>query len=145
MIKIDIYSNDFIDILCPFNIESLWDIIAKIKDERPKIKYEPLKKNVLNIVAYLLDEKLIFLIDHITNDKKFIKSDLSNQEVMKMIDIKWESNIEFGELYTLAWFKFEDWYRNALVKKGLTYTTNWKNFVKNEIGDLKEWININKP
>ena len=45
----------------------------------------------------------------------------------------------------MVMFKHKDWYVDALEKKGLTSTTDWKTFVKEKIGDLEKWIEDNRP
>jgi len=141
----NIFSSKNLILFSPFSIECLWHIIAKIKDNRPNISFNDLKSQTLEIIEYFLNYKLFFLIEKITDDKKFIRSNKSDKEIIEYIEKSWNEDTEFIDLYILAWFRYESWYRDGLVSLGLTPTTNWEDFVSNNIGNLEKWIKKNKP
>ena len=57
----------------------------------------------------------------------------------------WFEGAKFPDLYGMVIFGTQKWYTEALEKKGMTNTTNWKLFVKNKIGNLEQWIEDNRP
>ncbi len=138
--KINLYNKNYIKLLCPFALENFWHIVACIKDNNTNIPTYELKPIVLEVVEYLLDNKLLFLVMENNNSSK-----MTTSEILNFLDVKWKYDMDFIDLYVLAWFKFEKWYVNSLKKKGLDETTNWEYFVKNKIGDLEKWIEENKP
>ncbi|MEE9350043.1 MAG: hypothetical protein V3U80_08355 [Flavobacteriaceae bacterium] len=143
MKKINLFQKTYIDILCPLYTENLWHIISLINNNQ--ISHNELKTTVLSILNYLLENKILFVIDEIIDNKTFIRSKLNKDQTIQFIDSKWNEKIDFMDLYLLAWFRFEDWYIDGLTKKGLVSIKDWQKFVAKEIGDLEKWINNNKP
>lgn len=45
----------------------------------------------------------------------------------------------------MVMFTHPTWYIDKLNGLGLSPTTDWKWFVENKIGNLKKWINYNRP
>jgi len=145
MNKKNLSKKNYIDLLDPYSTECFWHIVSKIKDHDKKIEFSELKLSALHILEYMLENKIVFIIEKITQDKRIIRDKRTTNEVLKYIDKSWNEETEFIDLYNLAWLGFENWYKNDLIKIGLKETINWKHFVKNNIGDLMNWINENKP
>lgn len=137
----------YIDLYCPLNAEHLWDFIAAVLDEKNE-KYsarKETKKEVLKIIAKQLKFKLLYAGNNWRNQSAIERWDLTNDEVMKKIDEIWFENAKYPDFFNMVWFRYEDWYKNKIEELGMTQTTNWKDFVKNKIGDLEQWIEDNKP
>lgn len=146
MIKVNIFDERYLDFLCPFYTENLHTIISWVKMNNNKdLSSIEIKFIVLSILDYLLKNKILFVEFGISEGVEFNLSNLNKNEVLKFIDDKWGDEYSFDILYTLAWFKFEDWYRDGLIKIGLNEMRDWKTFVKSEVGDLGNWIEENKP
>tara|TARA_R100001377_G_C3142603_1_gene93263 strand:+ start:199 stop:648 length:450 start_codon:yes stop_codon:yes gene_type:complete len=147
MIKSDIFKNIYIDILHPFHLENLWQLVKYVENKTNNLKPNELKEITLKILTFLLNEKLIYILENnFMYNKDFKRTHLSNTLIMQSINEKWTSSISDDDLYNLAWFKFEDWYINKLSEKGLNiYTMDWNKFLEDNIGDLEQWINHNRP
>jgi len=145
MIKINIFDPEYIEFLCPYWHETVWDIIGSVKDKDSTLKKNEIKVVVLNILFQLLENKLIFIINNFNDDKIPIKLNLSPQDSINYVDNIWKESFDYPEYYSLNFYGFEKWYVNPLIKLGLEHTTNWQNFVHNNIGDIEKWIKENKP
>lgn len=128
---------------CPHYIELLFDFFGEF-DISTNDRYTPEKKRkVLNTVSELLSNKIIY-IGNIEN-KKIKRWSLSNEDILKKIDVLWHERTDFEEFYDMVWFGYENWYIEKLEQIGLSNNIDWKIFVETKIGDLEKWIEQNKP
>tara|TARA_B110000967_G_scaffold121007_1_gene123644 strand:+ start:2046 stop:2477 length:432 start_codon:yes stop_codon:yes gene_type:complete len=142
MKTINLFDEEYINVLCPSDNEYLWNIFNHFgydNDNNPDIK-----KQTLRALKIMLDLDIIFVA------KWFAKPELENcnlepNEIIKHINEIWFDGAIFPDFYGMVMFNSKDWYKDKLENKGFTPFVNWKNFTKEEIGDLEKWIEENKP
>ncbi len=145
--KIDVFSKKYSLILNPYSLESFEQLTIFLSEKDKTITFKKLKNNSIDVFSFLLENKIIYVLESDWMRKKGYKNTkLNNEEIIKTLKEKWNIDTSFEVLYNLFWFKYQDWYTESFVQKGLTiYTTNWNLFLNEKIGDLDKWIEENKP
>lgn len=133
------------NLYCPGATENLWDVICHLDTRNANIFKKSVKETALESLKLMLDQNVIYIGNEWVGKHHLKRWKLPNTEIIEIINKKWTEGISFDNLYILAWIDFEGWYLSKLKELGFTEITNWEQFVKNEIGDLKKWIEENKP
>ena len=133
----------FLSVASPFGTENLWHIISKIResDNSKNIEFNVLKSYTLDILNTMIDYDMISICFAFENET--IKSE-EYSDLVKRIENTWIQETDFSDLYTMVWFKFNDWYVDGLKKEGLSESTDWNMFTK-KIGNLENWMEKNRP
>ena len=144
---VNIFDKKYNAILHPYNLESLNHLALFIKDKKRDLDFENLKLITLNVLEYLIDNDIIYILDpNWMKNKEYTQSKLSKESIINIANEKWSHNISDEEFYDLFWFRFQDWYTTKLVEKGLTYYSfDWNEFINEKIGNLEQWIKENRP
>ncbi|MBL7472915.1 hypothetical protein [Robertkochia sediminum] len=103
------------------------------------------KTEGMEVIKALFELDLIEVFSYGNYHLKFSNERLSVDEVLAHLDKVWFIGADFSDFVSMPMFKFKDWYLRALKEAGLTDTTEWNNFVREEIGDLQKWIGENRP
>lgn|SRR5690606_1194456 len=141
-----LYINSRIDIFCPLYNEYLWDIMSIIKNDNKHISDKLLKEFTLSYINEMIDKDIIYVGNKWSEDKSLIKWKYSKDEIIDKIDKMWNEDATFPDFLEMVWFGYQDWYINALKKMGLGQEKIlWRDFIKNNIGNLEKWIEDNKP
>ena len=109
------------------------------------IPSEYARESALLAIEKLFENDLIRIVRWGDDEKFFENKNFTLRESMLIIRAKWISDFSIPDFYGSIIFGLEDWYTNALEKEGITDTTDWKWFVENKIGDLRQFIKENKP
>ncbi len=163
MKNINLFSNNYINLLFPYYIEYLHDIIGVVKSNKEKINFKEIKEETINIIKKMLEYDILFVIDfdNLKSGKKIPISNYSIPDIIKDIDEKWTKDTQFPDFYSIVFFGYNRWYVDGLEKIATNHSIIWKHdilryastnnriywrtFVEKKIGDLKEWIETNKP
>ena len=137
-----------INLFAPFSNEYLFDYIYLLgytdKDLKKSCGYDEIKAETLWILEKLLNLKIIYIYTWCNNSHLNGKV-MSSKEILKQIDSLWFKGAEYPDFYEMVMFGTQEWYTDKLWKMGMNHTTNWETFVKNNIGDLEQWIEENRP
>lgn len=144
--KLDIYSNKYNSIFHPFHLESLYHLSQFIENVDYHLSFEERKKIVLEILNFLLENNIIYVLkEDFMQNKENKKKILSDKEIISKINDIWREDTPWEDLYFMLWFRFQNWYRDKLVSIGLeNKPIDWNEFINNNIGDLEKWIMENK-
>ena len=141
-----LYIDSRVDIFCPMYNEYLWDIISIIKNDNKYISDSLLKEFTLSYINEMLSKDLIYIGSEWNKNKRLIKWIKPIEQTINDIAKMWFEGADFGDFYGMVWFGYEDWYLEALKNEGFRNKKMlWKDFVKNNIGDLEQWIEKNRP
>lgn len=145
--EIDIFSKKYNSILHPFHLESLNHLSGFIKSTDNSLSFIEMKKNTLEVLNFLLENNIVYVLEKdFMMNKEFRKIKLSNEEIINEINNNWFEDISWEDFYFMLWFRFQDWYKDRLIAEGLVNKPmKWNDFVKNNIGDLEQWIEENRP
>lgn len=92
----------------------------------------------------MLSNQVLYVGEIINNE--FVLWDEPNKKLVEKINNIWSEDTDFQDFYNMVWFGYQDWYLKALKKEGFEKEkSSWNDFVKNNLGDLKKWIEENKP
>lgn len=128
----------------PYKVEFLFDFFSdfEIKLNEP---YTLEKKNkVLKFIRILLENKIIYAGSYIDN-KTFKKWDSPINKIIEDIFLNWKENLDYSDFYNIVLFRYESWYIEALKREGYNDLVDWNWFIEEKIGDLKKWIEKNRP
>lgn len=137
-----------LNLLAPCSNEYLFNYIYLLgytdEDLRNSQNYNNIKYEVIEVL------KQLFIIEVIEVQNWCNNSELNNkyltiEDTIKNIDKIWFEGATFPDFYQMVLFGTPKWYTDKLWELGITHTTNWENFVSDKIGDLKQWIEDNKP
>lgn len=138
------YDKKYLEIFSPTWTEYLWDIISIIKNNDKFISKAETKKNTLNYITIMLKNNMVKVGNEWEN-KKLIYWDLSNEEILKKIDLMWFDDAEYPDFLNMVWFGYQEWYIKALKKEGYKKERIlWADFVDKNIGNFEKWIEKNK-
>lgn len=144
MTDIDLFNKKFINTLSPYYLEYLWDLISVLGFKNSEVNEESTKKSVLKAIQIMLNLKVLKISNWI-KEPELNKKRLSINETLENIDRIWFKGANYQDFYDMIMFENQKWYIESLEKAGMNPTTNWKKFVKENIGNLEKWINENKP
>jgi len=117
-----------------------------IKNDNKHISDKLLKEFTLSYINEMIDKDIIYVGNKWSEDKSLIKWKYSKDEIIDKIDKMWNEDATFPDFLEMVWFGYQDWYINALKKMGLGQEKIlWRDFIKNNIGNLEKWIEDNKP
>lgn len=142
--KQDLFKNEYLGLLDPYSFEFLNHLIGLLGFSKTEYNDLKVKRNVLNVLKYMFELDIIQIKSWMNNSFKD-DFNMSIEETLNKIDSLWQRNMDFPDFYTIAYFETKEWYVNKIEDLGMTQTTDWKTFVKENIGNLEEWIEINRP
>lgn len=139
----NIFDEKNIELFSPEGVEFIYNIL----DSVGITDFKSLEaKNIgLTIIKKLFGLGLIEVYHWGTYHEDLNGQELSLKQIIALIEKVWFVGADYPDFFGMPMFKYKDWYLKALEKEGLTITTNWKTFVKEEIGDLEQWIEKNRP
>lgn len=141
----DLFKDNYIELFMPDGIEYISNILANIGYTYKNESSNKAKKHGLEVINKLLELDLIEVFYWGKNDNDYRGSQLLNSEIIALIDSFWFEGAHGPDFYGMPMLKYKNWYLDALKKERLTSTTSWKQFVKEKIGNLGEWIEQNRP
>lgn len=141
MKEVNLFNENYIDLLCPYYVEYLWSITSKLEENNET----NIREKTLEIISQLLDLQIVYVGDEWLDPTTLKKWELSNEAIIDRIKKKWFIGAQFPDLYEIAAFGYKEWYINSLAKADFQKAKNWKTFVSTNIGDLESWIQFNRP
>ena len=106
----------------------------------PDFKSLEARRNGLRVINKLFELDLIEIHHWGKYENELKSKDISIFEKMMYIQELWFIGAGFEDFYDMPMFRYKGWYLKELEKLGMTNTTDWKDFVKNKIGNLENWI-----
>jgi len=143
MISNDIFKGKTINLFAPNSNEYLYDYIYLLEYKDEDANNWKSRLVILSVLKYLLKLKIIYIYSWC--DENLNDENRSIDEIISQINIKWKKNTIFPDYYNIVMFGTQNWYIEKLTKLGMTNTTNWETFVKDNIGNLEKWIEENRP
>ena len=147
MKPINIFDKEYIQLFVYGNdgIETFDRIMFSLGYTYDNISTNEARESALHAIKQMLNYDLI-RIHHWGEDNNYFKTqNLSNREILLVLRAKWKMGLDIPDFYGLVIFNLSDWYIIALEEEGMTHTTDWRLFVENKIGDLKQWIEEKRP
>jgi hypothetical protein len=148
IIKKDLFKEDKIGLFAPDGVEFIYNVLENLgyyKDFSKNFTTEEARSHGLQSIEILCDLELIEIFSWGIHIPKISKRDFSKRELIEYLREVWFVGASTQDFYSMPMIKYKDWYLKALEEKGLTHTTHWKTFVKEEIGDLEQWIEEVRP
>lgn len=149
--KKHLFKEDSLNIFTPDGIELIYRILEnvgcyQVVQDKSHLTAQA-RENGLKAIEILCDMKLIEVFQWGIEIPNISKTNFTKGELIAHLRKVWKVGTETHEFYALPMFIYKKWYLDALKEKGLIdiHTTNWKKFVKNEIGDLEKWIEEVRP
>ena len=142
--NIDLFDDRYIYLLCPNGIEYIWEVYMHL-DMNDDDAIEPNNKKIVLSVLKKLMSYGVVIVDQWFQKPELNNLSLSIDDTIKYINEIWHENSKYPDLYNMVLFASSDWYVNKTKELGFTETTDWKTFVKKNIGDLESWIEDNRP
>ena len=139
----ELFTVKSIDLFMPDGVEYIHNVLANIGWQ--DYTSEQAREEGLRVIAKLLELDLIEVFHFGRYHRKFREQQLSKDELMDHLRKVWFVGADFTDFTGMPMFKFKDWYLNALREAGFTDTTEWKEFVEEQIGDLEKWIADKRP
>lgn len=145
MIKSNFFEERFIGVFCPESNETILDFIYLLGYTDLTINTKQCKKDTLALIKVLLELDILEIYkwgkyEYLLKDIHF-----ETNEILLLLERMWFEGIKYSDFYGIAIFGNTDWYVKKIRLEGLTYTTDWKTFVKEKIGNLEDWIQKNRP
>lgn len=132
-----------IELFMPDGVEFIYTILQNIGFT--DFSTNEAREKGLETIKKLLELNLIDVFHWGEHHSSLKDENISNDELICHLENIWFNGADFEHFSNMIMFKFKDWYLSALKNAGLTNTTNWKTFIKENIGDLEKWIEENKP
>lgn len=149
--KEDLFKEEHLNIFTPDGIELIYRILEnigyyRVLNDKTHLTAQA-KEDGLKVIEILCEMELIEIFDWGQEIPDISKTDFNKYELLAHLRKVWKVGTETHEFYGLPMFIYKKWYLDALKEKGLIniHETNWKEFVKNEIGDLEKWIEEVRP
>lgn len=139
-----LFTDEYLDLLCPYNIEFLFDLIGYLNIPQEAYFDDSTKKVTLNTLDILLEMKIV-QIDHWPSKTSLNGQILNSSDILREIKSLWNSSSKFEDFYSIVCIAPSEWYLKELERKGLKNTSQWKGFVQSKIGNLNQWIQENTP
>lgn len=133
-----------INLFCPWTNEYLFDYIYTLGYADKDLPDWRIKIVVLSTVKILLSYNIVNIYKWIDNNQ-LSSQNLTTDEIILEIDKIWFESATYEDFFKMVMFGTPEWYTNKLKEIGMTETTNWQVFVNENIGDLKKWIEENRP
>lgn len=144
MIKLELFKEKNLDLVCPNPFEFLTELLSLLGYSNKEYNLKTTREDVLETLKLLFELQVLDV--HTWYAKPQLNNlDLSIIEKLNHINEIWFKGAKYPDFYNMMIFVSPDWYINQTKELGLTMTTNWKTFVKENIGDLEQWIEKNKP
>ena len=134
----EFYAPKNMDLFTPDGVEFIYTILDGTQTF-PRNTSEA-RKYGLQILEKLLEKELIEVFRWSNKE-----NDFSKEGILKYVESVWFVGADFIDFLSMPMFKYKDWYINALEDKGLTSTTFFRTFVKEELGDIGDFIEKNRP
>ena len=148
MKEIDIFSEKYSDFFS-YDDETI-DYLNKIGNTlnytEEDLKYPKARKEVLDVIRELLKLGIIE-VKHWGEDHDLIqKLKLNTDQTLVFLEEVWPKNLEYPDYFGFITLGYKKWYMKKMDELGyVQFNTDWKSFVKEKIGDLKQWIEKNRP
>lgn len=146
MKEINIFDDKYVELFCPYDgVEFIQNIILGLGYTNKNLSSQKAKKEALIVIEELLNLNLIYVFHWGQNHSSMVGKVFTIKQTINYIDSLWFQGAGYSDFYGMVMFGYKKWYVEELEKLGMTHTTNWKEFVKNKIGNLEKWIEDNKP
>ncbi len=141
----NIFKENNILLFEPYNgVEYIYSILQNIGLYPNFTSIESRRKGLITInELFKLD--LIYFYHWGKYENELKNKELTIFEKMMYIQELWVIGSNFEDFHDMTMFKYKNWYIEGLENLGMTIYTDWKEFVKSEIGDLEKWIDDNRP
>ncbi|NJB38200.1 hypothetical protein [Croceivirga sp. JEA036] len=144
MNSINIFDKKYLDLLAPNGVEYIWGVYMHLGIKDNESSKPNNKRIILDTIKSLLNYSILQVGEWYQRPELNSKK-LTVKEIVKNLDEIWNEKATYPDFYDMVYFTTPEWYVNKTKKLGLTMTTDWKTFVKEEIGDLEKWIEENRP
>lgn len=129
---------------CPYSFEFINHLIGLLGYSQNKYDEINTREKVFEVLTELFNLNIIYVFSWF--DKPELEEKKMNvSEILKEIDKAWFFGAKYPDFYSMIMFGYSKWYVDALTELGFDNTVNWKIFVQENIGDIKEWAKEKQP
>lgn len=144
MKNINIFEEEYLGLFTPNGIEYIWGVYMHLGISDNESSLPKNKMIILNVIEKLMNYSILQVVEWYQKPELNSKV-LTVKETIQNLDEIWSKKAKYPDFYNMVYFASPDWYVNKTSELGLTMTTDWKDFVKEQIGDLEKWIIKNRP
>ena len=144
MISEDLFHENNLDVFIPNDgVEFIYSILQNVGYR--DFTSTQARTHGLQIIRQLVKMDLIEVFHWGEHHEMLSNLNLDENQTIQLIENIWFPGADYSDFLGIPMFGHKAWYLEALKKVGLTSTTDWKTFVKENIGDMEQWIMENRP